>query len=144
MSMAFSDEQIIAAPIGTVWATLTNWDHGPKWLPGVDSMHSSGPLAEGTSLVFTARGKERTSRITECRPDTALTLVSAVGGVLASYRYTLEALEPATTRAALVVDVATSGFMRLLGGVIRTAIAKEDHVQLLRLKHLVEQSSECS
>lgn len=139
MSRAFTDEQTITAPVGSVWTALTDWGRAPSWMPGVDSMSSSGPLAEGTQLTFTARGKDRTSRIAECRPESVLRLESTVGGVLASYRYTLEPVDAGVTRVALAVEVETSGAMKLLGPVIRSAIAKADGVQLSQLKRLVEQ-----
>ncbi len=140
MSRAFTDEQTIHAPTGSVWATLTDWGCAPDWMPGVDSISSSGPLAEGTQLSFTARGKDRTSRIAECRPESVLRLDSAVGGVRASYRYTLEPVDTGATRVALAVDVETNGVMKLFGPVIRSAIAKADGVQLAQLKRLVERS----
>ena len=138
MARAFTDQQTISAPRSSVWGVLTDWGRAASWMPGVDSLSNSGPLAEGTQLTFTARGKDRTSRIAECTPESALTLDSSVGGVRASYRYTLEPAGDAT-RVALVVDVETSGAMKLLGPVIRSAIAKADGGQLAQLKRLVEQ-----
>lgn len=139
MSRAFADEQTIDAPVGTVWATLTDWGRAPAWMPGVDSMRAAGPLAEDTRLTFTARGKDRTSTVTECRPESTLTLTSTLGGVRANYRYLLAPKDPATTLASLTVDVETSGLMKLFGPMIRSAIAKADGVQLAQLKHLIEQ-----
>lgn len=139
MSLAFSDDRTIAAPVSAVWAALTDWGRAPSWMPGVESMRSSGPLTAGTELSFTARGKDRTSRIVECRPNAVLTLDGAVGGVRASYRYTLEPVDATLTRVSLAVDVATTGAVRLLGPVIRASIAKADGVQLTQLKRLLEE-----
>lgn len=140
MKTAFSDEQSIAAPAETVWTRLTDWSGAPNWMPGVESMRADGPLAVGTVLHFVARGKERTSTITAIRPGRALTMRSAVGGVTADYAYSIE---PGTTdasgsRVRLDAAVGTRGVMTLLAPVIRGAIAREDGVQLTRLKAWVE------
>lgn len=136
MTLAFQDRRILPVTPDVVWATLTDWTRGPEWLPGVTSMRAEGPLAVGTVLRFTARGSERSSRITAVDAGRALTLTSEERGVRADYRYTLESVD-AGTAVTLAADVVTSGPMRLLGPVIRGAIAKEDGVQLERLAALM-------
>lgn len=140
MKTAFTDEQAIAAPADTVWSRLTDWSQAPRWMPGVESMAADGPLAVGTVLRFTARGKERTSTITAVEPGRALTMRSAVGGVTADYAYRVEpgATDAVGSRVRLDAVVGTRGVMTLLGPVIRGAIAREDGVQLANLKALVE------
>jgi hypothetical protein len=70
-------------------------------------------------------------------PERSLTLTSTVGKVHAAYTYVMTPVAGGT-RVDLTADVRTGGAMRLLGGVIRRAIAKEDSGQLDRLKPLVE------
>lgn len=140
MKTAFSDEQVIAAPADAVWTRLTDWSGAPNWMPGVEAMRAEGPLEVGTVLRFTARGKERTSTITAIEPGRALTMRSAVGGVTADYAYSVEpgATDAAGSRVRLDAAVGTRGVMTLLAPVIRGAIAREDGVQLARLKAWVE------
>ncbi|SFN57846.1 SRPBCC family protein [Mycetocola miduiensis] len=137
MPQAFRDEQTILAPPHDVWATLTDWSAASDWMPGVSDMRAAGDIAVGAELTFTARGKTRSSTVTALEPGRLITMSSTMPGVLADYTYSLEPAGNATT-VSLVADVQTSGSMKLLGRVIRSAIAKEDAVQLTRLKALVE------
>ena len=132
MTIAFTAARVVAAAPPVVWATLTNWERGPEWLPEVEKMTSDGPTTVGTVLRFTARGTPRTSTVSAVDPGRSITLTSEQPGVTAHYRYTLEP-EGSGTAIALEADVVTSGVMRLLGPVIRSAIAKADRVQLDRL-----------
>jgi hypothetical protein len=111
-----------------VWAALTDWDDAAGWLK-VDRIVAEGPTAMGTRLVFTARGRDRSSEITELDPGRSITLRSVQGGVTADYRYTVEP-DGDATRLTLVADVATRGPWRLLAPVIRTAIRRTDAGQL--------------
>ena len=139
MKTAFTDEQTIDAAPGSVWAALTDWSVAAHWMPGVESMRADGPLAVGTVLYFVARGKERTSTVAVLESGTALTLRSVVGGVTADYAYSVEPGAAAdSSLVRLDAQVGTHGVMTLLAPVIRGAIAKEDGVQLARLKSWVE------
>lgn len=134
MTLAFSARRTVTADPATVWAALTDWGRASEWLPGVEGMRAEGPLAVGTVLHFTARGAARTSTITALDAGRALTLTSEQPGVRADYRYTLAASGSGSgTEVALDADVETRGAMKLLGPVIRGAIAKEDGGQLDRL-----------
>lgn len=137
MPQAFSDTQTIQASPSEVWATLTDWSTASRWMPGVSDMRSAGDMGVGTELTFSARGKSRSSTVTALEPGRRITMSSAVPGVLADYTYSLEPAGNATT-VSLVADVETRGPMKLVGRVIRSAIAKEDGVQLTRLKAFIE------
>lgn len=141
MPQAFRDNQTILASPHDVWATLTDWSTASEWMPGVSDMRAAGDTAVGTELTFSARGKARSSTVTALEPGRLITMSSTMSstmpGVLADYTYTLEPAGDATT-VSLVADVETSGPMKLMGKVIRSAIAKEDGVQLARLKALIE------
>ncbi len=137
MTEAFTASATIAAPPERVWATMTDWAAAPEWMPGTSAFRIDGPLRPGAALHYTARGKERTSTVAEVIPERSLTLTSTVGKVHAAYTYVMTPVAGGT-RVDLTADVRTGGAMRLLGGVIRRAIAKEDSGQLDRLKPLVE------
>jgi carbon monoxide dehydrogenase subunit G len=137
MTRAFAATETIAAAPERVWSVLTDWNRGPQWLPGVDSMRAPSPLVVGSLVTFVARGTERSSTVTELQAPRRITLTSTQGPVTAHYSYTLE---PASdgTRLQLVAEVLVRGPLRLLAPVIRRSIAKEDSAQPARLKALVE------
>ncbi|MGP3536317.1 SRPBCC family protein [Microbacterium sp. RD1] len=136
MTLAFSDRRLLPASPDAVWQLLTDWPRGPQWLPGVSDMRADGPLAVGTVVHFTARGRARTSTVSAVEPGRTLTLTSRQPGVRADYRYALAPVD-AGTAVELAADIETRGPMRLLGPVIRRAIAAEDGAQLERLARLL-------
>src|SRR4051794_32585570 len=128
MTRAFSVTREIDRPPAQVWARLTDWDRAAGWL-GVDRIRADGPTAVGTSLRFTARGKERTSEIAARDPGRSITLRSRQGGVTADYTYAVEPTA-AGSRVTLVAEVATRGAWTLAGPMIRAAIRRTDASQL--------------
>jgi uncharacterized membrane protein len=133
MSVAFTATQVIDRPAGTVWRVLTDWQHAPDWMAGVDSVT---PVND-TTLRFVARKRERTSEITAVRPGESITLTSVQGGVRAAYTYSVEPVG-ATTRATLVADVTTTSLWRPVAPALRALIRRTDRGQLDALKRLVE------
>ena len=61
MTIAIDTTTSIAAPPDAVWAALTDWSLAPRWMPGVSAM--TGPVAPGSTVTFTVRGKERTALV---------------------------------------------------------------------------------
>src|ERR1700742_678896 len=133
MSTAFTATQVIDRPAGTVWRELTDWQHAPDWMAGVDRVTPVGD----TTLRFVARKGERTSEITAVRPGELITLTSVQGGVRADYTYSVESVGT-TTRATLVADVTTSPLWRPIAPALRALIRRTDGGQLKALKRLVE------
>lgn len=136
MTVAFTASRTVPAAPETVWTTLVDWTRAPEWMPAVTAARAEGAPAVGTLLRLTAGGRELTSTITALDPGRAITLSSDRSGVHADYRYALTPAGAGTT-IALTADVTTSGLMRLLGGVIRGAIAKAEGPQLDRLAALL-------
>jgi uncharacterized protein YndB with AHSA1/START domain len=132
MSTAFVATETIARPVETVWRVLTDWNRAPDWMPGVEAAR-----ADGDTLRFRARGKERASRISAVEPGRSITLTSVQGGVRADYRY---AITPAGTgtRTTLTADCEFSGLWRLAGPALRGLIRRTDGGQLAALKRLIE------
>jgi uncharacterized protein YndB with AHSA1/START domain len=128
MTRAFAATREIDRPAEQVWARLTDWDRAAGWL-GVDSIRADGPTAVGTTLLFTARGKERTSEIAALDPGRSITLRSRQGGVTADYTYGVEPTA-AGSRVTLAADVVTNGAWALAGPMIRAAIRRTDAGQL--------------
>jgi uncharacterized protein YndB with AHSA1/START domain len=128
MTQAFRAERVVDASVDEVWGRLTDWDRAAGWL-GVDAIRADGPTQVGTTLRFTTRGKERTSRITAVDPGRSITLRSEQGGVTADYTYAVAA-DPGGTRVTLTAAVGTRGAWRLAGPMIRAAIRRTDSGQL--------------
>ncbi|NOJ61584.1 SRPBCC family protein [Arthrobacter sp. 260] len=138
MSQAFASHETINLPAETVWTQLTDWSGAPRWMPGVSDPKTDGDLAVGSPLRFTARGKERVSEVTQLAPGRSITLTSHVGRTRADYQYSLTPLDAGSTAVDLVATVTTDGAMKLLGPVIRKAIAREDSVQLTNFRKTLE------
>ena len=129
MTTAFTASATVGHPVGDVWERLVDWDTADRWMSGVEAVRAAGPLATGSSLVFTARGKERMATIAALDPGRSITLRSVQGGVTADYTYTCVGDGPGT-RVDLVADCSMAGPVRLLGPVIRYAIQRADSGQL--------------
>ncbi len=133
MSTAFVATSVIDRPAETVWRILTDWHRAPDWMSGVDSVTH----ADGTTLRFLARNRERTSEITAVHPGESITLTSVQGGVRAAYTYSVEP-DGEATRARLVADVTTTALWRPAAPALRALIRRADGGQLDALKKLVE------
>ena len=129
MTTAFTASTTVGQPLDAVWTRLVDWDTAHRWMPGVGAVRAEGPLAAGSTLVFTARGKERRATIAALEPGRSITLRSVLGGVTAHYTYECVADGPAT-RVGLVADCSTAGPVRLLAPLIRYAIRRADGGQL--------------
>jgi carbon monoxide dehydrogenase subunit G len=112
-----------------VWKRLVDWDTANRWMPGVQAVRADGPVAAGSTLTFTSRGKERLATIAAVDPRRSITLRSVQGAVVADYTYECAA-HGRGTRVRLVADCSTTGPTRLLGPVIRYAIRRADGGQL--------------
>jgi carbon monoxide dehydrogenase subunit G len=129
MTTAFAAETTVGQPVDAVWERLVDWDGADRWMPGVEAVRARGPVALGSTLVFTARGKERVATIAALDPGRSITLRSVLGGVTADYSYECVA-RGRDTLVRLVADCSMTGPSRLLGPVIRYAIRRADGGQL--------------
>jgi carbon monoxide dehydrogenase subunit G len=140
MTEAFRTEEALAVSSDRAWAALTDLVRAPEWMPGVDSMSVAGTLRQGARVTFHTRGKERASEVIQLAPGRSMTLRSVQGPVTADYVYSVDPVADEASRVTLAADVTTSGGMRVLAPLIRSAIAKADRGQLSRFKAFVEQS----
>jgi uncharacterized protein YndB with AHSA1/START domain len=137
MQRAFETETVIDRPVAQVWRELTDWEHAPRWMAGVDTMASDAGTAVGATITFHTRRKVRTSTISAVEPERSVTLDSVQGGVTARYVYRLEPAGARTT-ARLTAEVAAAGPWALLGPVVRAAIRRTDAGQLDALRGVLE------
>ena len=77
MTEVFAAETTIDRPVDAVWSRLVDWDGAARWMSGVDALRAKGPTAVGTTLVFTARGKELTGRVAALDQGRSITLRSS-------------------------------------------------------------------
>jgi uncharacterized protein YndB with AHSA1/START domain len=139
VKQAFDVTAEIDRPAAEVWAVLTDWENGTKWMSGIDRMSIDGETAEGAKVTFHARGKDRASTISACEPGRSVTLRSVQGGVTAEYVYAVEAIDDARTRVRLTAGCATEGVLwALMYPLIRVAIKMSDGGQMDALKRVVE------
>lgn len=125
MTLAFTCETRVDAPPERGWAALTDWDHAPRWMAGIDDARASGPTRPGMQVRFTARGRERRAEVVPADPATTLVLRSVQGGVTADYAYVLVA-DGGATRVALEADCRTRGPWTLVAPVLRRVLARTD------------------
>lgn len=71
MTTAFAARATVGHPVAAVWERLVDWDTADRWMPGVDAVRGQGPVAAGSTVVFTARGKERLATIAALEPGAA-------------------------------------------------------------------------
>ena len=71
MTTAFTAETTVDQPVDAVWDRLVEWDTAHRWMPGVEAVRAQGPVAPGTTVVFTARGKQRLATIAAVDPGAA-------------------------------------------------------------------------
>lgn len=135
----FSAREHFSFPPEEVWDYLTDFRNAKEWMTGVDGMtqDGSGPLEVGTRLRFRARGKERSSQVCALVPGRRIALMSAQGGITATYTYSLEPSGDGT-EASLDADCEASGIWRLLHPLIVFAMRKSDSSHLAKLKSAME------
>ena len=129
MTTAFTAETTVDHPVSAVWERLVDWDTANRWMPGVQAVRADGPVAAGSSVTFTSRGRERLATIAAVDPGRRITLRSVQGAVVADYTYECVA-HGRGTRVGLVADCSMTGPTRLFAPVIRYAIRRADGGQL--------------
>ena len=141
MKEAFAVQTIIRRPASEVWAALTNWNNAAAWMNGVESVRSDRGNVEGAQVLFTARGKERGSKIVRVEDGREVVLRSDQGGVVAEYAYRLEPIDDSTTQLSLRAQCETRGVLwTVFAPALRLAMKMTDRGQVDALKLLVERS----
>ena len=139
MTRTLAVEEEIPRPAAEVWEALTDWENAYRWMPGIEGMAAYGETAAGTTLIFRARGAERSSAIVHCDAGKSIVLRSVQGGVTADYRYEVQDIDGRSTRVTLVADCQISGlWWRIVSPLLRIAIRLTDGKQLTLLKAMIE------
>ena len=139
MTRTLAVEEEILRPAAEVWEALTDWENAYRWMPGIEGMAADGETAAGTTLIFRARGAERSSAIVHCDAGKSIVLRSVQGGVTADFRYEVQDIDGRSTRVTLVADCQISGLgWRIVSPLLRIAIRLTDGKQLTLLKAMIE------
>ena len=138
--MIFEAQETIHSPIEIVWGHMTDPVKMAQWMGSVEAMRTAdgAPLAAGSKLIFSARGKERSSTVDRFEPRRAMTLVSTQGPVTAEYEYRIVNDGDESTTVALQANCTARGVFRLFLPLLKPMIRKADGNQLAQLKRLVE------
>ena len=85
-------QQTIAAPIGEVFATISNLETFEEWNPTIKTARklSDGPIGEGTEFEFQIRGIGRTvQRLENFIPNESVRLVPQTGPIGGGHLFVL-------------------------------------------------------
>lgn len=137
MTITFEVEERVERGPEVVWKRLTDWGRAAEWMDGIGSFKAEGPTEVGTTLVFEARGKRRTTEITHLVDGRELTLTSRQGPVTAAYTYRCIP-DGDGTRLGLVAECRIRGPLRIAAPLLRFLIRRSDSGQVSALKRLVE------
>ena len=146
--MAFKETVYIDAPVETVFAITTDFDHAPLIMENVVKTEklTEGPMQVGTRVkeVRNIRGKEAETVlvISELIPNQKYTVKSENFGMTVEYHYRFMAKENGTT-----VDfnglIHTKGLKNaLIKPLFEMILKKEDKDHLVKLKQYIEQHKE--
>jgi hypothetical protein len=118
-------------------------DNAPEWYRNIDSAvrQTSGPLAIGSRIAFTARFLGRTLsymyEVTEYEPAAKLVMRTAEGPFLMETTYTWTALAN-STRMTLRNRGEPSGFSRVAAPLLTRSMRAANHKDLAKLKQILE------
>ena len=135
----FSVSEHINADAGVVWKFLSEPKLMERWMPGIERLSTprGQALSADSTLIFTARGAERTSEVVEFRAGRKITLQSVQVPVTATYRYAITPNGNGTT-VSLEATCLAKGWGKIVIPLIRPMIRKVDGGQLRCLKTTIE------
>jgi uncharacterized membrane protein len=146
MAVDVLTEIVIDRPRDRVAIYAGNPSNAPEWYANIKSVEwkTPWPLALGSRLAFVARflGKrlEYTYEIVELVPGARLVMRTADGPFPMETTYTWQAEGENKTRMTLRNRGEPSGFSKLVGPVMASAMRRANRKDLARLKALLERS----
>jgi len=146
--MAFKETVYIDAPVETVFAITTDFDHAPLIMENVVKTEklTEGPMQVGTRVkeVRNIRGKEAETVlvVSEFIPNQKYTVKSENFGMTVEYHYRFMAQENGTT-VDFNGQIHTKGLKNaLIKPLFEMILKKEDKDHLVRLKQYIERHKE--
>ena len=135
----------IKANANTVWRWLSVPELMREWIPSVSEFRTADGAAmkKGSHLVFTARGRKRSSTVSEFVPMKLLTLSSVQGPFHADYHYRLLS-GPGHCTVFLEINCNARGLARALAPLVRYAMWRVEKNQLDLLEQAIAGSYNAS
>ena len=146
--MAFKETVYIDAPVETVFAITTDFDHAPLIMENVVKTEklTEGPMQVGTRVkeVRNIRGKEAETVliVSEFIPNQKYTVKSESFGITVEYHYIFMAKESGTTVDFNGVLHSKGLKNALIKPLFEMILKKEDKDHLVRLKQYIEQQKD--
>lgn len=109
-------EMVIAAPLDTVWALVSELERWPDWQPDVKWIKLEGPLAPGSVFRWNSSGLNFTSTLQEVLPKRRIGWTGKTLGLNAVHNWTFEPIDDTHTRVTTEESIAgiLSGIIKLL------------------------------
>ena len=143
--MAFRETTYIEAPLETVFAITTDFEHAPLIMDNVIRTEkvTEGPMQAGTQVkeFRNVRGREIETilHITEFIPHQKYTVTSESAGMTVVYEYHFQAQEGGTT-VNFTGTIRSKGLKNtLIKPFFEKILKKEEENHLVRLKEYIEQ-----
>ena len=147
MTVDIRTETVIHRPRPEVAAYLSDPSNATEWYRNIRSIEweTPPPVAEGSRMKFHARFLGRdlvyTYEIRELVPGERLVMGTAQGPFPMETTYTFEDAPGGGTRVGLRNRGRPSGFGKVIGPIMATAIRRETTKDLARAKELLERAS---
>lgn len=137
-------ETVIDRPVGVVAGFAGDPSNAPEWYANITSVRwqTPPPVQLGSRMDFVARflGRELayTYEVVDLVPESRLVMRTAHGPFAMETTYTWTAVDGSRTRMTLANRGGPSGFGRIAGPLVSTAVRRATTKDLARLKALLE------
>jgi uncharacterized protein YndB with AHSA1/START domain len=137
-------ETVIRRPVEEVAAYAGDPTNAPEWYANIESVEwiTPPPVGLGSRMDFVARFLGRrlayTYEVVELEPGRRLAMRTAQGPFPMETTYTWEPTDDGATRMTLRNRGRPSGFARLTGPALATAMKRANNGDLARLRQLLE------
>ncbi|MGK5169097.1 SRPBCC family protein [Geodermatophilus sp. CPCC 205761] len=137
---------VIRRPVDVVAGYAGDPVHAPEWYVNISSVEwrTPPPVAVGSQMDFVAaflgRRLAYTYEVTEFEPGRRMVMRTADGPFPMETTYTWEPLDDGSTRMTLRNRGRPSGFSRVAGPVMATAMRRANRKDLARLRELLERA----
>jgi hypothetical protein len=127
---------VIAAPVETVWAVLSDLQCWPDWYDDVSAMRMEGSLAPGTRFRWKAGGMTIRSELVEVMPPRRIAWTGRTLGISAIHVWQLD---PVEAGAQVTTEESFEGPLpRLLPRLMRRTLEKTLDMSVMLLREACE------
>jgi uncharacterized protein YndB with AHSA1/START domain len=135
--------QEIDAPVGKVFAFVSDFRNNSKWQDGVieTTQTPDGPTQVGTKVkdvrTFLGQKMDSTFEVTEFEPDKKVAFKSTSGPIQFMFEQTFESTGGGT-KLSVHVELEAKGFFKLAEGALGNNLKKTFEEQSVKLKSMLE------